>query len=104
MKLWGPGTGSNNGLTLSPDGGAFIGADPGFENGTISQTLTGLTVGKALTVTFDYAGAQQSTRSGPTEEGWAVSLGGETFATALVSTPSHGFSGWQTAPRSPSLQ
>src|ERR1700722_8743945 len=24
VKLWGPGTGSNNGLTLSPDGGAFV--------------------------------------------------------------------------------
>ena len=30
LKLWGPGTGSNNGLTLSPNGSAFIGADPAF--------------------------------------------------------------------------
>jgi hypothetical protein len=97
LKLWGPGTGSNNGLTLSPNGSAFIGADPAFENGAISQTLTGLTVGKALTVTFDYAGAQQFNRSGATSEGWAVSLGGATQDTALLSNASEGFTGWHTA-------
>jgi hypothetical protein len=97
VKLWGPGTGSNNGLTLSPDGGAFVGSDPAFQNGSISQTLTGLTVGKALTVTFDYAGAQQSNFDLATTEGWAVSLGGVTQDTALLSTPNHGFTGWQMA-------
>jgi hypothetical protein len=97
MWLWGPGNGSTNGLTLSPNGGAFIGSDPAFQNASISQTLTGLTVGKAVTVTFDYAGAQQAGFSGPTEEGWAVSLGAQTLDTAMVSTPNHGFSGWKTA-------
>jgi hypothetical protein len=99
LKLWGPGTTppSNNGLTLSPDGGAFIGSDPAFQNGPISQTLTGLTVGKALTVTFDYAGAQQFNLNLATTEGWAVSLGGVTEDTALLMTPNHGFTGWQTA-------
>ena len=90
LKLWGPGTGSNNGLTLSPNGSAFIGADPAFENGAISQTLTGLTVGKALTITFDYAGAQQFNRTAATSEGWAVSLGGATQDTALLSNASRG--------------
>ena len=97
VKLWGPGTGSSNGLTLSPDGGAFVGSDPAFQNGKISQTLTGLTVGKALTVTFDYAGAQQFNRDLATTGGWAVSLGGVTEDTALLSTPNHGFSGWEMA-------
>ena len=97
LKLWGPGTGSSNGLTLSPDGGAFVGSDPAFQNGSISQTLTGLTVGKMLTVTFDYAGAQQFNRDLATTEGWAVSLGGVTQDTALLSTPNHGFTGWQMA-------
>jgi len=99
LKLWGPGTSppSNNGLTLSPDGGAFVGSDPAFQNGPMSQTLTGLTVGKMLTVTFDYAGAQQFNRNLATTEGWAVSLGGVTQDTALLSTPNHGFSPWQMA-------
>jgi hypothetical protein len=80
VKLWGRGIGSNNGLTLSADGGAFVGADPGFENGTVSQTLTGLTVGKALTVTFDYAGDYAGAQWAD-QRGWAVSLGAETFDT-----------------------
>jgi PEP-CTERM motif len=96
VSLWGPGNGSDNGLTLSPDGNAFVGTDPAFRNGPISQTLTGLTVGTRVTVTFDWAGAQQHGFSGPTKEGWAVSLGSETHDTALVSIGSHGFSGWQT--------
>jgi hypothetical protein len=100
VKVWGPGTSppSNNGLTLSPDGGAFVGSDPAFQNGALSQTLTGLTVGKTLTVTFEFAGAQQFNRDLATTEGWAVSLGGGLPQdTALLSTPNHGFTGWQTA-------
>jgi PEP-CTERM motif len=99
LKLWGPGTGSNNGLTLSPEpnAGAFVGSDPAFQNGSLSQTLTGLTVGQALKVTFDYAGAQQFGFDLATTEGWAVSLGGVTQDTALLSTPNHGFTGWQMA-------
>jgi hypothetical protein len=97
VQLWGPGTGSSNGLTLSPDGGAFIGSTPAFHNGPISQTLTGLTPGLKTIVSFDYAGAQQFGFSGPSGAGWAVSLGSETEDTAILSTSSHGFSGWKTA-------
>ena len=97
LQLWGPGNGSNNGLTLSPDGGAFVGSDPAFQNAPLSQTLTGLTVGQKLTVTFDYAGAQQFPRDLATTEGWAVSLGGVTQDTGLLSNPNHGFTGWNTS-------
>ena len=97
VQLWGPGTGSSNGLMLSPDGGAFIGSTPAFHNGPISQTLTGLTPGLKTLVSFDYAGAQQFGFSGPSGAGWAVSLGSETEDTAILSTSSHGFSGWKTA-------
>ena len=52
----------------------------------------------ALQVTFDYAGAQQSNFDLATTEGWAVSLGGGLPQdTALLSTPNHGFTGWQMA-------
>jgi PEP-CTERM motif len=97
VSLWGPGNGSDNGLTLSPDGNAFVGTDPGFRNGPISQTLSGLTVGAPVTVAFDWAGAQQHGFNGPTTEGWVVSLGSETHDTGMVSIGSHGFSGWKTA-------
>ena len=98
VKLWGPGTGSNNGLTVSPNGGAFIGSSPAFHNGPISQTITGLTPGVATIVSFDYAGAQQTGFSGPSQAGWAVSLGSQTIDTApALTVGSHGFSGWKTA-------
>ena len=45
VKLWGPGTGSANGLTLSPNGGAFIAADGAFQDEPIQQTITGLVAG-----------------------------------------------------------
>jgi hypothetical protein len=94
-------TGSDGGLSLyaastSPDGGAFIGADPGFQNAAISQTITGLTAGDMYTVSFDYAGGQQQGFNGATQEGWAVSLGSETHDTALLSDVNHGFTGWSS--------
>lgn len=78
----------------SPDGGAFIGADPGYQNSAITQTINGLTAGTVYTVSFDYAGAQQSGFNGATQEGWQVSLGSETKSTDLLSNVSHGFTGW----------
>jgi hypothetical protein len=97
VQLWGPGTGANNGLTLGPEGGAFIGSSPAFHNGAISQTLTDLTPGLKTIVSFNYAGAQQFGFSGSSGAGWAVSLGSETDDTAILSTSSHGFTGWHTA-------
>jgi hypothetical protein len=94
VQLWGPGTGANNGLTLSPDGGAFIGSSPAFHNGPIWQTITGLTPGLKTIVSFDYAGAQQFGFTGPSGAGWQVSLGSETDDTAILSTSSEGFTGW----------
>jgi hypothetical protein len=97
VALWGPGNGSSNGLTLSPDGGAFIGAIPAFRNGPISQTIDSLTPGLPTVVSFFYAGAQQHGFSGATTEGWDVSLGSQTLSTNQVSIGSHGFSGWKMA-------
>lgn len=96
--LWGPGNGSDNHLTLSPDGNAFIGSNPAFRNSPIEQTLSGLKIGVPVVVTFDWAGAQQHGFSGPTSEGWDVSLGASApQSTGEVHISSHGFSGWQTA-------
>lgn len=99
LNLWGPDemSGSANGLTTSPDGGAFIGADPAFQNGTIEQTLTGLTAGAQYVVSFDYAGAEQYGHDGNTSEGWIVGFGTDpTQTTPILDNSSHGFTGWQT--------
>jgi PEP-CTERM motif len=93
--LWGPGNGSNNGLpATSPDGGYFIAQDSDFQQGAISQTINGLTPGDSYTVSFWWAAAQQYTFNGPNQSQWQVSLGSQTQSTALVTIPSHGFSGW----------
>ncbi|MFO0958511.1 MAG: PEP-CTERM sorting domain-containing protein [Isosphaeraceae bacterium] len=97
VKLWGPGTGSNNGLTLSPNGGNFIASDPNYFPAPLTQNITGLTVGQQYNVSFYWAGAQQSGFDGATTQWWQVSLGSQTLSTSTVSVPSHGFSGWRLA-------
>jgi hypothetical protein len=98
VKLWGPGTGSANGLTLSPNGGAFIGADGAFQDEPIQQTIFGLVAGRTYAVTFDWAAAQQSGFTGVTSSGWDVSVGGTSIgATGNLAIGNEGFSGWQTS-------
>lgn len=98
VNLWGPNNGSANGLPASsPAGGAFIASNPAFQNGPISQTITGLTKGQKYTLTFEWAGSQQFTFSGANTEGWQVSFGGQTLSTPIASLVSHGFSGWMPA-------
>jgi len=96
VKLWGPGSGSSNGLTLSPDGGAFIASDPAFQRSAIEQTISGLTVGKTYALSFDWAVGQQAGFTLPTDAGWDVSIGSTTFSTPDVSIPGKGFAGWFT--------
>ena len=83
VRLWGPGSliPSANGLTLSQNGGAFVGADGAFQDEPIQQTITGLVAGHTYALTFDWAAAQQFGFLGPTSSGWDVSLGAETFST-----------------------
>ncbi len=95
LKLWGPGDGSANGLPASsPDGGNYLAADGAFQVSPITQTLTNLTQGAKYTVSFWWAGAQQSGFTGATTDQWQVGFGAQTQSTAVVSLPSHGFSGW----------
>ena len=92
VTLYGP-------VPASPNGGAFVGADPGFQNATLSQTLTGLTPGSLYTVSFNWAGGQQMGFDGATNEGWQVSFGGAPSQSTnpLISNPNHGFTGWNTS-------
>jgi hypothetical protein len=89
VKLWG-----NNGLGYSPAGGNFLGADGAYLVGAITQSITGLTVGRQYNLSFYWAGAQQYGFSGLTTENWTVSLGNQSFKTATVTDASHGFTGW----------
>ena len=94
LGLWGPGNGSNNGLTLSPDGGAFIAQDSDYQQDAIDQTINGLVAGQKYKVSFYWAAAQQYNFFGPNSSGWQVSLGDQSFSTGLQTIPSEGFTGW----------
>jgi hypothetical protein len=99
--------GLNQGATIASTdpaaGSYFIGLDDNFQVGALSQTLTGLTVGQSYTVTFNWGGAQQSNIggdcpqcTGATDDQIAVSFGGSTQKTGILSVASGGFSGWKT--------
>jgi hypothetical protein len=94
LSLWGPGNGSFNGLTVSPDGGNFLASDGAFQQGAITQTLNDLTAGDVYLVTFDWAAAQQSGFNGATTSGWIVDLGGAPTQSVDTGIPEHGFLGW----------
>jgi hypothetical protein len=97
FQLAGPGNGHNNGLTSSPQGGAYVAfdSDPAFA-GAFSQTIAGLTVGDSYTLSF-YAGGAQEIFGGapPTTRSITATLGNETFSTPIIDTPGQGFSPWE---------
>ena len=108
LSMWGPNSGSSNGLRLSPAGGNDIAADGAYDVGPISQVINGLTVGKTYQVTFLWAGAQQSGYFPATTEQWYVDLSGTTGltnanimsggkATSVVNNAAEGFTGWMQA-------
>ncbi|MFZ4690672.1 MAG: PEPxxWA-CTERM sorting domain-containing protein [Polymorphobacter sp.] len=100
LSLWGPNNGSANGLTASsPNGGNFIAMDgnfPGEPTGPLSQTISGLTVGKTYTVGFKYGFAQQFGFDGETIQNWTVNFAGQSATTADFTVPNHGFTGWMS--------
>jgi PEP-CTERM motif len=87
-KLYGP-------VANSPTGGAFVALDGDSAlTSTISQSISGLTVGSQYKLDFDWGAAQAQSRSGATTESFAVSLGNQTFTTKSVANPSRSFTGW----------
>ena len=93
--MWGPNSGSDNGLTgTSPSGGNMIAFDGAFQIQPLEQVITGLTVGKTYSVGFDYGFAQQYGFNGDTVQNWSVSFAGVTKTTDNYNLPNHGFSGW----------
>jgi hypothetical protein len=98
VTFWNASNGGTTNPTRSPNGGNFYASDPVYNTSAISQAITGLgTKATNYTLTFYYAAAQQTTQTGATTEWWQVTLGGKTNETSVISLPSKGFSGWQTA-------
>jgi hypothetical protein len=84
-------------IANSPAGGNFLVSDANAGSGAISQSVSGLSVGVATTLTFYWAAAQQSGYSGATTQYWQVSLGSVTKDTTTYSLGSGAFSGWMAA-------
>ena len=96
--MWGPNNGSANGFSATfPFAGNMIAADPVYETAAITQTITGLTIGKTYVLNFWWGGMQQQGFDGATTEWWQVTLGSQVRTTGTVSVVNHGFSGWQQA-------
>jgi hypothetical protein len=80
----------------APEGSFFYGEDTTFQTTLLEQTVTGLTVGKEYALTFEWAAGQQTGFSATTDQ-WVAMLGSQTESTAVVTNPSHGFTGWMGA-------
>lgn len=79
----------------SPNGGNFMALDGDINaNGFFSQTINGLTVGKTYELSFYWAGTQFQNRVGQTTIRLDVSIGADSFSTATLTNPTHGFQGW----------
>jgi hypothetical protein len=93
------GSGTPNSISFytvagSPVGGNFVAQDSNYLPGTLSQSISGLTVGDVYAVSFYQALAQQSGFTGATTAQWGVSLGSQSVTSPLMSNTSGGFSGW----------
>jgi hypothetical protein len=82
----------------------FLGADGNTGVAAIQQLITGLTPGKAVAVSFSWAGAQQSgfNCTGNSDDictsTWTVDLGSSTAVTTpIASYGTQGFTGWLSA-------
>lgn len=97
LTLWGPANGSNNGLTASPTGGNFYAADGAYQQGIIYQQINDLIIGQSYSLSFNWAGAQQTGFDGATTEKWYYGLYDQfQNQTATLNNVNHGFTGWQT--------
>jgi hypothetical protein len=83
------------GYTADPDGGQFVAldGDPTIAT-TISQAISGLTIGQWYNVSFFWAGTELQSRTGATTESVQVTLGTGSQTTKVVNTVAQGFNGW----------
>jgi hypothetical protein len=83
----------------SPTGGTgnFVALDGDQTNGiegSISQSISGLTIGQTYSLSFDWATGQLQSRTGATTNSIQVTFGNQTFTTPVISTPSQGSTAW----------
>ena len=78
-----------NGNVVGLDGDPTVG-----NGGSISQTITGLTVGNTYLLTFDWATGQLQSRSGNTTDQVLATLGNQSFLTAVVADNSGSSTPW----------
>jgi len=97
LALW---SSSNGGIANSWNGQGptptsnFIASDPAYQTGPLQQTVTGLQVGRRYALSFQWAAGQQTGFTGPTYEGWQVTLGSQSLSTATVNNTTQGFVSW----------
>ena len=96
---------------IAPDGGNFVGMDGAYQQGVLSQTITGLTAGTFYYLSFDFAGAQQYGFTSATTEQFAVDFTAGSTApaptytcnttgvqcTTVLHDKPEGFTGWNQA-------
>ena len=98
VSLWTLSNGGSNtwtGLAAGP--GNFVALDGAFQNGSLNQTINGLTPGQSYHLTFNYAFSQQFGFDGDTNQDLMVSLGGFSATPASITLASHTFNGWNSA-------
>jgi len=94
-------TGSEKFYTMpnSISGGNYVGLDGDQTNGiqgSVSQTINGLTAGTTYMLSFNWATGQLQSRTGATTNSIKVSFGNQTFTTPIIGTPSQGSTPWLT--------
>lgn len=94
MMLWGPGSGVNNGFTVSPDGGDFLALSGSFSIPKVSQSVSGLQIGELYELSFYWALAQATDAQGDYQAGWNLTFGTDTATSGQQPVASKGFANW----------
>ena len=100
--FWGPNNYANNGFNgTSPSGGNYVALGSDYNPGPLSQTITGLEIGRKYKVGFDFALAEQygypNYYTNDISQVITVSLGNVSQSSGILTIPYHGFSDWSRA-------
>ena len=79
---------------VSPVGGNFLALSGAVQPGSLTQVLNGLTAGQDYQLSFWWAASQPAGFTGVTTDSLGVTFGNQSFSTATVTNPDHGFTPW----------
>lgn len=85
---------NGGGPGVSPDGGNSYAANANFQVASLSQTISGLTVGATYQLSFYQASTQLQGYNSPSSDAWQVSFGNQTQNSNTMNTPTDGYTGW----------